>query len=250
MKARTRLSPWFLCVTSFIWAISFTYAETFRFTGITESVLDATLGAPTDGIISSRNFEEGDFVEKDQVIVELRKDLEEWDVKRRKIIMDLAERDLARVKRLIESTGAVSEEELDKSRADFETAQAEYQLARARLKDRQIIAPFSGRIADFLNHEVGEGTKVGNPLVRLVDTSRCVFVCNIPAEYGGYLKMDETFTLILFSERQRIETPGKVVFISPVVDAASGLLKVKILFGNEESAIRPGITGNLVLEVE
>ena len=36
---------------------------------------------------------------------------------------------------------------------------------------------------------------------------------------------------------------GKIVFISPVVDPASGLQKVKVLFDNAEGKIRPGVSG-------
>ena len=41
---------------------------------------------------------------------------------------------------------------------------------------------------------------------------------------------------------------GKVVFLSPVVDPASGLQKVKLLFDNADGKVRPGLAGKLFIE--
>ena len=40
---------------------------------------------------------------------------------------------------------------------------------------------------------------------------------------------------------------GKVVFISTVVDPASGLLRLKALFANPDGKLRPGVAGRLEL---
>jgi hypothetical protein len=43
---------------------------------------------------------------------------------------------------------------------------------------------------------------------------------------------------------------GKVIFISPVVDPASGLLKVKVEFENKNLLVRPGVSGKMILNPE
>jgi multidrug efflux pump subunit AcrA (membrane-fusion protein) len=44
-----------------------------------------------------------------------------------------------------------------------------------------------------------------------------------------------------------LSVEGRVDFVSPVVDPASGLLKVKVLFENREGKIRPGVAGVMIL---
>ena len=47
----------------------------------------------------------------------------------------------------------------------------------------------------------------------------------------------------------RIRIAGTVVFVSPVVDPASGLLEVKAEFDNKEGEVRPGIAGVMLLKI-
>ncbi|MDA0751653.1 MAG: efflux RND transporter periplasmic adaptor subunit [Verrucomicrobia bacterium] len=211
------------------------------FEGITHPVLDSTLGAPNDGVIGGRYFDEGDAVDKGQVIVELSTEIERLDVERRKVAMNLSEKEWARLKQLTEKTSSVSAERLETAEGNYLIAKADFELAQARLKDRQVIAPFSGVIADFLEHEVGEGTKVGNPLIRLVDTSRILFVCNLPFDVAGHLQKGQKLPIKgAFKDLDKVVT-GEITFISPVVDAASGLLRIKVVIDNPERQIRPGV---------
>jgi multidrug efflux pump subunit AcrA (membrane-fusion protein) len=42
-----------------------------------------------------------------------------------------------------------------------------------------------------------------------------------------------------------VQLAGKVNFVSPVVDPASGLMKVKVIFENSNGAVRPGVAGKM-----
>lgn len=45
-----------------------------------------------------------------------------------------------------------------------------------------------------------------------------------------------------------VAAAGKITYLSPVVDPASGLLKVKVLFDNPDNQIRPGVAGRILLD--
>ena len=232
----------FLGAWMLIASVTYTQAQSDGwYEGITHPVLDSTLGSPNDGVIGGRYFDEGDAVEKGQVIVELSTEIERLDVERRKVAMSLSEKEWDRLKQLTAKTSSVSAERLETAEGNYQIAKADYELARARLKDRQVIAPFSGVIADFLEHEVGEGTKVGNPLIRLVDTSRILFVCNLPYDVAGHLQKGQELPVKgAFQDLEKVVT-GEITFISPVVDAASGLLRIKVVIDNPEQQIKPGV---------
>ena len=216
--------------------------------GITHPILDSILGSPNDGVIGNRYFDEGDEVEKGEIILELSTDIERLDVERRQVALTLSGNELSRLKQLSEKTSSVSGERLETVEGNYSIAKADFELAKARLRDRQVIAPFSGIIADFLQHEVGEGTKVGDPLMRLVDTSRILLVCNLPAKVAGHLEKGQKLPVRgTYPDPEKV-IQGEITFISPVVDAASGLLRVKLVIPNQDRIIRPGVIASVQIQ--
>ncbi len=219
-----------------------------RFTGLTEPILDATLNAPVPGIIARIHFAEGEFVEEGKILLELDKRMEELDAERRKVVMETRQAELDRLERLIETTKAVSQEELEKKRLEQRESAAEYELAAERIRKREIRAPFSGFVVDLFEVRPGEGCRENEtPLVRLVDTRRCHLVCNLEARAAHTLAVGQPVKLEIESGSSALSVEGRVDFVSPVVDPASGLLKVKVLFENGEGKIRPGVAGVMIL---
>lgn len=215
--------------------------------GITEAINDVTLSAPAAGIIGNRPVKEGDFVKAGQTILELDKRLEDLEVNRRKVVLDLRRTELESSKKLFEKTISLSREEMDKKVTEFAVADAEYELAKEQLKRRLIVAPFDGTITALLM-DVGEACQAQQGIARLVDTRRCYFICNVEAKSGHNLKAGQTVKLEIESGDQAAPFTGTVYFISPVVDPASGLMRVKIVFENPEAKIRPGVAGRMLLE--
>ena len=62
------------------------------------------------------------------------------------------------------------------------------------------------------------------------------------------LKVDMEVTVSIEGGGSAIVRKGVVEFISPVVDASSGLREVKVVFDNKDDAVPPGTTGSLYLE--
>ena len=216
--------------------------------GITESINDVTLGAALSGTVGSRPFKEGDFVKKTDIILNLDKRLEELEVTRKKFQMDLQKTELDSTRKLFEKNAiSISREEMDKKNSEYDVARVEYDLAKEQLRKRSVEAPFDGFIAQyFLN--VGEACQAQQPLVRLVDTRRCYFVTNVEAKTGYGLKPGQTVKLEIDAGTSPASFAGLVFFVSPVVDPASGLMRVKVIFENLEARIRPGVAGRMFLE--
>ncbi len=82
----------------------------------------------------------------------------------------------------------------------------------------------------------------------MVDTSRCLFVCNVEEWVGRTLEKGQTARLTIKAGNSTIAKTGRFVFVSPVVDPASGLLEVKVEFDNTDGSVRPGISGSLLLD--
>jgi len=242
--------------------------------GITEPVHDSLLSATAAGNVKKIQFKEGDKVEEGAVILELDKTLEELEVARRRSVfesrveLDAAEQranvlrtDYESTKRLFERSQAVSRDDFNKKELEFNLAVAErdrlaatkdrerieYAIAREQLARRAVTAPFAGVITD-VRVELGEACEPRQPVVRVVDLSRGYFVANAaPALTAGLVKGSAVKLRIEVADGER-EVSGIIEYIAPVVDAASGLRRVKVIFDNPSGQIAPGAVGQMVLE--
>jgi RND family efflux transporter MFP subunit len=230
-----------LCAAAFFPARA---AEPVEISGITEPFMDVTLGFADAGIIHTQFFHEGDSIKKGDVILELDKNLETLEVARRKSVMDQNKMVFDSTRQLSETTKSVSQEDLTKAEADYNVSVADYQIAVQQLADRQLVAPFSGAIIEVLL-KPGAAVAPYQPLVRLVDTSRCYFVGHIDGNAAGKLQLDAPVKIELDGGQI---VSGKICFISPVVDAASGLARVKAIFDNADGKIRPGLAAKMIAE--
>jgi len=239
--------------------------------GITESIKDVTLSVSVSGRISKIFLKEGDRVSKGQIILNLDKGQEELEVQRRKLLweskteVESAARKEATLKSLLDSTRAlfestrsVSREELEKMELEYllsvaerqgleiaeNREQIEYNMARNNLAERFLRSPIQGRIIKLFLKE-GEGCEPNQPLVHVVDTSECLFVCNVEEHIGRTMKKGQSVDLKIRTGASFINKKGVIVFVSPVVDQASGLLEIKSKFINRDGKVRPGVSGTM-----
>jgi membrane fusion protein, multidrug efflux system len=212
---------------------------------LTEPFGDVEMSAPVAGAVAVVHHGEGKFVEAGTVVLELESRAEQLDFERRSVQVETLKAEFTRSETLLASTSSISREEVDKKRGEYRVATIELELAREALARRRIMAPFSG-VVTLLPVEVGEYCQPPRVLLRLVDSRRFYAVANIDPAAASGLTVGVTVQLEVGADaKERFE--GKVVFISPVVDPASGLLRIKVLFDNRENRLRPGVAGQLQL---
>jgi RND family efflux transporter MFP subunit len=210
-------------------------AESFKIEGITESYQDSVLSPITGGIVFDIKKKEGDFVKQGDVILELAH-------KEQSLAVQTLGLDYERNRKLYEKTKSVSTEELQKKELDFKLAQVE-------LEKRIITAPFDGYITK-IHRKLGEYSDPEQPLVRLVDPRTCRLIAHIDYSKALALKPGMVFPVIIQENRSPVRFEGRIEYISPVIDASSGLREIKVLFDNADLKIHPGITAFLILEGE
>lgn len=215
-------------------------------TGITESYFDVTLSSSVAGLIAKQPFKEGDAVKENDAVIELDRKLEELEVERRKVIVENRKSDYDATKKLFEKTKGTSKEELDKKETEYRVAVVEHETAVEQLRKRYIVAPFAGQITQILLHP-GEACQPYQPVVKMVDTRQCYFVSNIDAKLAAGMKTNQTVQLEIETGAAPVKVAGKVSFLSPVADPASGLVKIKVLFPNADGRVRPGLSGTMTM---
>ncbi|MEA3416873.1 MAG: efflux RND transporter periplasmic adaptor subunit [Thermodesulfobacteriota bacterium] len=248
--------------------------ETISVSGITEPINDVTLSLDVSGAIRSIFFKEGALLKKGQAILEVDNRLENLEVKRRKLIWESKAEVNAALERVItlksllestrvlyENTGSVSKEELDEKELDYKLALAEqerleiaeererveHEMAVETLRKRTLFSPINGVIIELFL-DLGETCEANQALVRVVNTSKCFFVCNIEERLGRELRMGQSVYIELQTGSKSLKKKGTIAFVSPVVDPASGLLEVKVQFDNSGGEIWPGVSGFMFLK--
>jgi RND family efflux transporter MFP subunit len=214
--------------------------------GITEPVFDVALSLPVAGIMTSTHVKEGDFVRANDVILELDDRLETFEVDRRRFVMENCKADWESTKAVSDKTSSISRDELLKKETDYKVATAEYQMAMEALRRRQLIAPADGVITELKLH-LGEACTAYQEVVRLVDTRKCYFESNVDAGLSTHLKVGQPVDLAIDDAGGEINIRAIIVFVSPVVDSASGLQRVKAVFDNTDGRVRPGLAGKMTL---
>jgi len=243
-------------------------------TGITRARLDLKLSLPVAGRVEQLAVNEGDQVNKGDVILSLDKALETLEVDRRKLLLDdvsklfeLRQREVvlreqvANARSLL-ATQLISRKQVEDEEMVYRDVQAqlggleiakkrekvEYELAQEALSRRVLRAPANGTIAK-INFRVGESLAANDSAVTLVDITKVRFVGTLPASAAGRLRAGMTGRLSLARDGGEIVRQARISFVSPLTDAASGLVEVIAEFDNADKAVRPGIAGQMPVQL-
>ncbi|MCQ2055748.1 MAG: efflux RND transporter periplasmic adaptor subunit [Fibrobacter sp.] len=243
------------------------------FDGVTEPIDQAKIGFTVSGKIDSIWVKEGAFVHKGDTIMNLVKTEEELRVSITKIeIEDTSsmassqaktqnyEKDLTATKKLYEISNSVSAAQVWEKEMNYHVAKAEwdaakttkakdsleYRMAQAQLQKQYLIAPFDGEIVSIAKH-TSESVEALEPIVEIADVRQCRMIAYIIVNKASKLKVGKQVNLVL-NNGSSVHKKGKIEFISPVVDKASLLRTVKVIFDNSDKSVEPGVTGKIILK--
>ena len=155
-------------------------------------------------------------------------------------------------------SGAVSPQEVDEKKGDYEAKQAMTKAAQANV-DRlvatrgfaHIVAPFDGTVT-ARNTDVGalitEGGSNGPALFEVSDTRKLRLFVNVPQNYVGSIKPGTTANITV-PERPDKTYTATVESASQAVDAASGAMLVQLFVDNRDNQLLPGGYANVNLKL-
>jgi RND family efflux transporter MFP subunit len=211
---------------------------------LTEPVADVVLSARVPGQVSRIHFGEGDFVKSGAVLLEFEQKTELLEVQRKQVQLETLQSELDRSELLFKTSSSMPREELDRKRGEVAVARVELDQAKEMVVHRQVVAPFDG-IITLLPVKVGEYCDLARPVLRLVDSREFHAVSNADPARAGHVRVGEKLAIEMSTPGGPVMLDGTVVFVSPVVDPASGLMRLKVKFANPDNRVRPGVAGML-----
>jgi membrane fusion protein (multidrug efflux system) len=190
------------------------------------------------GRIEQLNFTEGARVQKGQVIVALDDSVSAAELAQAKANLALAESSYNRTQEL-EKEKFVSATAKDQALNGLRVAQANVQLAQARLAKTKIVAPFAG-IIGIRQVSVGDYVKEGQDLVTLEDISALKVDFRLPEQLLAVLKPGQTVEVATDALPGR-KFAASLDAIDPLVDQNGRAVLLRARLKNSEGQLRPGM---------
>ncbi len=220
--------------------------NTLEAVGTLRAVNEVMLSPETGGRIVEINFKAGGSVEKDALLVQLFDGPERADLAAAKAALKLAETQLGRSERLA-PTGADSRERLDQRRAERDQAAATVAQIEARIRQKQIRAPFAGEIG-IRRINLGEYLNPGTDVASLTALDLLFVEFTLPQQELSKARPGANVEVTSDAWPGRNFT-AEVNAVDPQIGEDTRNVLVQATLNNEDGALRPGmyVTASLVL---
>ncbi|GAB3033743.1 efflux RND transporter periplasmic adaptor subunit [Bowmanella dokdonensis] len=226
-------------------AISSNYATT----AILEAKEEAFVVARASGIIHEILVEEGDYVEKGQVLARLETERYILNLKRAEANLTGLEKELSKVRDMY-AKKLVSDDAFDKLTAAFDAAKADLELAKLDLSETTIRAPIAGFIAER-NAKVGNLTESfqRERMFHIVQQKDLYGVVHLPEKELPRVHNEQAATLSITALGNG-QVNALVERISPVIDAKTGTFKVTLRVPNDDNNLKAGMFAQVKLNYD
>ncbi|MFU8848286.1 MAG: efflux RND transporter periplasmic adaptor subunit [Opitutales bacterium] len=220
------------------------FGEILEALGTTLANEAVTLTANATDLVESIHFEDGQSVQRGDVLVLLEKKEEEAALKAARATMDERKRAFERAKELVEQQ-AVSTATVEERRALLQEAEGRVEEIEARIRDRIVRAPFDGILG---LRQISPGTllRPGDVITTIDDLSQIKVDFDAPSLFLASLHPGQQV-------QGRVAAFGDEVFAGTVatvrsrVDPITRTVTVRAILPNPDLRLRPGLLMSLRL---
>ena len=203
-----------------------------------EAEEEAEVVAKVSGVVKQIFMEEGYSVKAGQVLAKLDDEQYRLEVNQAHSILDKIFSEFERNESLFRNK-IVSQESYEKTKSEYRTQKAAYDLAKLRLDYTEIKAPISGVVSRrFI--KVGNMVKVDQPTFQVTDFDPLLAVLHVPEKEMSKLQVGYPAKLTA-DALPGSEFKGKISRISPIVDAGTGTFKVTVEVNDKTRTLKPGM---------
>jgi len=192
-------------------------------------------------------FKEGERVKAGQELVKLDTAILDAELKQAMADLGLARDTTDRLKGLV-SRGSGTQVALDESTARLASTEARVQLAKAKLAQSTILAPFNG-VVGLRSVGVGDYVSVGKQLITLTSIDPIKIDFRVPEIYLSRLKTGQPVQMKVDAVPDR-KFQGQIYAIDPVVDVNGRAIRLRANIPNADLALKPGLFARLAITVD
>jgi membrane fusion protein (multidrug efflux system) len=194
------------------------------------------------GIVTSIDFEDGERVEKGDLIIKLDdKDLTAR-LMQAEARLTLTRANYQRAQQLLKQ-GSGTARARDEALNDFKSAEAEVAAAETALHKATITAPFSG-IIGLRQVSLGEYVTAGQAIATLADVDNLRIDFRVSEVFLTEIGKGQEVNVIFDALPEQVYT-GVISALDPVVSIEGRALSVRAILQNVDGKLRPGLFGRV-----
>ncbi|MDR1594947.1 MAG: efflux RND transporter periplasmic adaptor subunit [Prevotellaceae bacterium] len=197
------------------------------------------------GRITEIIFDEGTFVEKDQLLAKVNDAKLQAQLKKLQAQLDLYNSKEFRQKSLL-AQDAVSQETYEESNTLVASTLADIELVKAQIRETELRAPFDGFVG---LRQVSEGTYANPGIVvaKLTKISPLKMELSIPEAYIDIVKIGSS--LLFTVDGDTLQYSAKVYATDSKIDISTLLFTARAYYPNLDRKIPPGRFAHVVLQL-
>ena len=218
----------------------------FRITGILLPDEEVDLTFETSGKITNINFREGSFVQKGTLLAKVNDAPLQAELKKLEAQLPLAEDRLYRQQTLLEKD-AISQETYQSVSTQLETLKAEIELVKARIRQTEMRAPFSGMIG---LRQVSEGAYASPSVVvaNLTKISPLKIEFSLTQNFVNKIKPGTEITFTVENDLQ--EYQASVYAVESRLDVKTLSLFARARYPNSDLKMKPGQSATIRIKLD
>lgn len=194
------------------------------------------------GIVVDIGFQNGEQVERGQVLFKLDTDVDEAELEQLEVAFRIAQTEAQRLERL-QASQNVSESDIDRARSEAAQAQAMVRAKQALIRQKTIRAPFDG-VAGLRAVNIGQFVQPGTALVSLTSFTPIYINFSIPEQHLSRIQRGQAVEVIVDAHPKQ-SFSGEVTAIEPRIHESTRTIEVQATLANEEGLLRPGMFGRV-----
>ncbi len=190
---------------------------------------------------TGKKFKLGDRVEKGQAIIKLENAeyLNGLAIESTKLNLEISEQEYEKQKSLYEK-GGVTLLEMRNSEVSMITAKNNYENAQIQLAKMQVVAPFSGTIAELPYYTEGVRISSGESAVTIVSYNEMYVEINLPEKNLSEIKVGQDVLITSYTLTEDT-LMAHVTELSPIISNETRTFAGKLQIDNPELKLRPGM---------
>jgi len=217
----------------------------------------ADMASEVSGVIEAIHFQEGDLIQRGQVVVEISTkrytllgEKAQEAVRGLVLALERAEQNLKLHRELLSQDATTqqdvlkAETERDVTQTRLKEARKDFELAQLNLEWCRVKAPFTGYFGDKYKEQF-ESVERLEKIFSIVDTGKVYALANVAEKLVPRFKKGAGAAFVDPSGKSY---PGIVEKVGKLIDPKSKTRKVWVLIDNSKGSLEVGMTGTLIPE--
>lgn len=220
---------------------------TYHTTSTIASDVDAPVTARASGEIIDILVEEGDRVERGQILARLDGDRLRLELNQAKANLEKTTREYERFVNL-HKRGLVSSTAIDGMKYDMDSLRATFELKQLSYNYTFIRAPVSG-VVTARDVKVGQHISDGDTTFKVTDTSKLVAYLRIPQSDMSKFSAGHVAKIQVDAMPEEVFSAA-ISRISPTIDTRNGTFRATAYIDNDDGRLVPGMFGRFEIAYE